>query len=177
MNAADASAPARHTGEGNVMAIAGKNTDLLKKVYLFNDLTQVELEKIMAIAYEKSFSKEQPVFQEGEIGDAFYIVTDGQVRISTIVPGVGEEALKVLRLGDYFGEMALIDDFPRSAAAIAHESDIKLLAVYKRDFKKLLAEDKDLAYKLMSVFIKTLSSRLRDTNDKLKNIFAIAKAF
>ncbi|MDI6739062.1 MAG: cyclic nucleotide-binding domain-containing protein [Candidatus Edwardsbacteria bacterium] len=159
------------------MTTTVKNTELLKKVHLFNDLTQQELEKILAIAYEKSFNKEEAVFQEGEIGDAFYIVFDGQVRISTIVPGVGEEALKVLRPGDYFGEMALIDDFPRSAAAIAHEGDIKLLAVYKRDFKKLLADDKDLANKLMSVFIRTLSARLRETNEKLKSIFAIAKSF
>jgi CRP-like cAMP-binding protein len=154
-----------------------KNTELLKKVYLFNDLTQAELDKIMALAYQKSFKNEEAVFQEGEIGDAFYIVEFGQVRISTMVPGVGEEALKILRPGDYFGEMALIDDFPRSAAAIAHEGEVQLLAIYKRDFKKLLAEDKEMAYKLMSVFIKTLSTRLRDTNDKLKNIFAIAKAF
>lgn len=154
-----------------------KNTELLKKVYLFNDLTQAELDKIMALAYQKSFKNEEAVFQEGEIGDAFYIVESGQVRISTMVPGVGEEALKILRPGDYFGEMALIDDFPRSAAAIAHEGEVQLLAIYKRDFKKLLAEDKEMAYKLMSVFIKTLSTRLRDTNDKLKNIFAIAKAF
>ena len=154
-----------------------KNTELLKKVYLFNDLTQAELDKIMVLAYQKSFKNEEAVFQEGEIGDAFYIVESGQVRISTMVPGVGEEALKILRSGDYFGEMALIDDFPRSAAAIAHEGEVQLLAIYKRDFKKLMAEDKEMAYKLMSVFIKTLSTRLRDTNDKLKNIFAIAKAF
>ncbi|MCU0607043.1 MAG: cyclic nucleotide-binding domain-containing protein [Candidatus Edwardsbacteria bacterium] len=159
------------------MAATARTTDLLKQVYLFNDLTQPELERIMAIAYEKTFAKEQPVFQEGEIGDAFYIVTEGQVRISTMVPGVGEEALKVLRPGDYFGEMALIDDFPRSAAAIAHEGDIRLLAVYKRDFRKLMADDAAMANKLMSVFIKTLSTRLRETNEKLKNIFAIAKAF
>lgn len=154
-----------------------KNTELLKKVYLFNDLTQAELDKIMALAYQKSFKSEEAVFQEGGIGDAFYIVESGQIRISTMVPGVGEEALKILRSGDYFGEMALIDDFPRSAAAIAHEGEVNLLAIYKRDFKKLMAEDKEMAYKLMSVFIKTLSTRLRDTNDKLKNIFAIAKAF
>jgi CRP/FNR family transcriptional regulator, cyclic AMP receptor protein len=159
------------------MAIDAKNTELLKKVYLFNDLTQPELEKILKLAYEKKFEKETAIFQEGEIGDAFYIVTEGQIRISTMVPGVGEEALKVMRPGEYFGEMALIDDFPRSAAAIAHEGDVLLLAVYKRDFKKLMAEDKEMAYKLMSVFIKTLSARLRETNDKMKSIFAIAKAF
>jgi len=73
--------------------------------------------------------------------------------------------------------MALIDDFPRSASAIAHEGPVRLLAIYKRDFKKLMTEDKELAFKLMSVFIRTLSSRLRETDEKLKSIFAIAKAF
>ncbi|MDO9391962.1 MAG: cyclic nucleotide-binding domain-containing protein [bacterium] len=159
------------------MSPVNKSSELLRNVYLFNDLSQPELEKIMGLAYDKSYEKEAAVFQEGEIGDAFYIVTEGEVRISTMVPGVGEEALKILRPGEYFGEMALIDDFPRSAAAIAHQGPVKLLAIYKRDFKKMLSEDKELAYKLLSVFIKTLSSRLRETNEKLKSIFAMAKAF
>jgi CRP/FNR family cyclic AMP-dependent transcriptional regulator len=152
-------------------------SELLKNVYLFNDLSQAELEEIMGLAYDKQFGKEEPVFQEGEIGDAFYIVMEGQIRISTMVPGVGEEALAVLKPGAYFGEMALIDDFPRSASAIAHEGPVKLLSIYKRDFKKLLGEDRELGYKLMSVFIKTLSTRLRETDEKLKSIFAIAKMF
>ncbi|HBE73807.1 MAG TPA: cyclic nucleotide-binding domain-containing protein [candidate division Zixibacteria bacterium] len=152
-------------------------SELLKNVYLFNDLSKPELEKILGLAYDKEFGREEAVFHEGEIGDAFYIVMEGQIRISTMVPGVGEEALAVLKPGAYFGEMALIDDFPRSASAIAHEGPVKLLAVYKRDFKKLMADDKDLAYKLMSVFIRTLSARLRETDEKLKSIFALAKAF
>jgi CRP-like cAMP-binding protein len=152
-------------------------SELLKNVYLFNDLSKPELDRILGLAYDKEFGREEAVFHEGDIGDAFYIVMEGQIRISTMVPGVGEEALAVLKPGAYFGEMALIDDFPRSASAIAHESPVKLLAVYKRDFKKLMAEDKEMAFKLMSVFIRTLSSRLRETDEKLKNIFAIAKSF
>jgi CRP-like cAMP-binding protein len=152
-------------------------SELLKNVYLFNDLSKPELDKILGLAYDKEFGKEEAVFHEGEIGDALFIVMEGQIRISTMVPGVGEEALAVLKPGAYFGEMALIDDFPRSASAIAHEGPVKLLAIYKRDFKKLMAEDKEMAYKLMSVFIRTLSSRLRETDEKLKSIFAIAKAF
>lgn len=152
-------------------------SELLKNVYLFNDLSKAELDKILGLAYDKEFGKEEAVFHEGEIGDALFIVMEGQIRISTMVPGVGEEALAVLKPGAYFGEMALIDDFPRSASAIAHEGPVKLLAIYKRDFKKLMAEDKEMAYKLMSVFIRTLSSRLRETDEKLKSIFAIAKAF
>ena len=61
------------------------------------------------------------IFEEGEQGDKFYLILDGAVRISRIVPGMGEEALAVLRAGTYFGEMALIDDFPRCADARAHE--------------------------------------------------------
>jgi CRP-like cAMP-binding protein len=152
-------------------------SELLKNVYLFNDLSKPELERILGLAYDKEFGKEEAVFHEGEIGDALFIVMEGQIRISTMVPGVGEEALAVLKPGAYFGEMALIDDFPRSASAIAHEGPVKLLAIYKRDFKKLMAEDKEMAYKLMSVFIRTLSARLRETDEKLKSIFAIAKAF
>ncbi len=152
-------------------------SELLKNVYLFNDLSKPELDRILGLAYDKEFGKEEAVFHEGEIGDALFIVMEGEIRISTMVPGVGEEALAVLKPGAYFGEMALIDDFPRSASAIAHQGPVKLLAIYKRDFKKLMAEDKEMAYKLMSVFIRTLSSRLRETDEKLKSIFAIAKAF
>jgi CRP/FNR family cyclic AMP-dependent transcriptional regulator len=157
------------------MPALNKSAELLKRVYLFNDLSQSELDKIMGLAYDKSYEKETKMFEEGEIGDALYVVVEGEVRISTFVPGVGEEALKILRPGDYFGEMALIDDFPRSAAAIAHQGPVKLLAIYKRDFKKMMGEDKDLAYKLMSVFIKTLSARLRESNERLKSIFAMSK--
>ena len=63
----------------------------------------------------------EAIFAEGDKGDRFYLILDGAVRISRMVPGMGEEALAVLKNGAYFGEMALIDDFPRSAHAIVHE--------------------------------------------------------
>ncbi|MEW6686969.1 MAG: cyclic nucleotide-binding domain-containing protein [Candidatus Edwardsbacteria bacterium] len=159
------------------MPMKAKDPELLKKVYLFHDLSPKELELILSIGFEKIYEKESFIFKEGELGDAFYIVLEGAVRISTVIPGVGEEALKILREGEYFGEMALIDDFPRSASAIAHEGSAKLLAIYKRDFKRLLSEDRELAYKLLTVFVKTLSARLRETDERLKSIFAIAKTF
>jgi len=52
-------------------------TELLKNVYLFNDLSQVELEKILGLAYDKQFGKEEAIFHEGELGDALYIVMEG----------------------------------------------------------------------------------------------------
>ncbi len=151
--------------------------ELFKGIYLFRELSPKETDLIISISKEKVYDKDQVIFKEGEKGDAFYVVVSGSVRISTIVPGVGEEALTVLRSGEYFGEMALIDDAPRSANAIANEDHTILISIAKDDFQNLLARNTDLAYKLLWVFTRTLCNRLRKTDEQLKSIFAIAKNF
>ncbi len=150
--------------------------DLFKGIYLFRELSPKETDLILAISKEKKYGKDKIIFKEGETGDAFYVVVSGSVRISTVVPGVGEEALTVLRSGEYFGEMSLIDDAPRSASAIANEDTI-LISIAKDDFEQLLAKNTELAYKLLWIFTKTLSARLRKTDEQLKTIFSIAKNF
>ncbi len=153
-----------------------KEKDALSQVYLFRELAPNEMERVLSISKEKRVKKNEVVFKEGDIGDAFYLIVTGSVRISTLVPGVGEEALTVLGEGEYFGEMALIDDAPRSASAIAND-DGMLLCIGKDDFRKLLEQQTDIAYKLLWVFTKTLSARLRKTDEQLKSIFSIAKTF
>jgi len=153
-----------------------KEKDVLSQVYLFRELKPSEMERLLSISKEKKVKKDEVVFKEGDIGDAFYLIVAGSVRISTLVPGVGEEALTILKAGEYFGEMALIDDAPRSASAIANE-DTMLLFMGKDDFRRLLEQQTDIAYKLLWVFTKTLSARLRKTDEQLKSIFSIAKTF
>ena len=153
-----------------------KEKEALSQVYLFRELTPTEMDRFISISKEKRARKNQTIFKEGDIGDAFYLIVSGSVRISTLVPGVGEEALTILKEGEYFGEMALIDDAPRSASAIANEDTI-ILSIKKEDFRKLLAQQTDIAYKLLWIFTKTLSARLRKTDEQLKSIFAIAKTF
>ena len=153
-----------------------REKDVLSQVYLFRELTPREMERLLSISQEKKAAKDSLIFKEGDIGDAFYLIVTGSVRISTFVPGVGEEALTILREGEYFGEMALIDDAPRSASAIANE-DTMVLCIGKDDFRKLLEQQTDIAYKLLWVFTKTLSARLRKTDEQLKSIFSIAKTF
>ncbi|KPK68242.1 hypothetical protein AMJ82_08755 [candidate division TA06 bacterium SM23_40] len=150
--------------------------EALRKIYLFEGLTPDELNKMIQIGEEKKYSGEDVIIKEGDPGDGFYAVLSGAVRISVIVPGVGEEALAILREGDYFGEMALIDDHPRSATAISH-GDSVLLKIESEAFKKLLFEELGLAYKLLWVFAKTLSSRLRETDERLKGMMSLAKSF
>jgi len=147
---------------------------LLRKIKLFEDLTEEELRRIEAICQQERLAKDTVVFKEGEEGDKCYLITEGAVRISKFIPGVGEEALAVLKAGDYFGEMALIDNFPRSAYAIAN-ADTTCLTISKAALDRLLAEDKEIAYKLLWTFCRTLSARLRETNEKISAFFAMMR--
>ncbi len=150
--------------------------EFLKKVNLFDALSVNELEKIEKISRIEAFAKDTPIFKEGDPGDRCYVITNGDVRISKFIPNIGEEALAVLKPGDYFGEMALIDNFPRSAHAIAN-TDVALLAISKTDLDKILIMDRELGYKLLWAFTKTLSKRLRETNEKMAGFLAMSGGF
>jgi CRP/FNR family transcriptional regulator, cyclic AMP receptor protein len=88
------------------------------------------------------------------------------VRIARDLAGMGEEALAILQPGDYFGEMALVDDAPRSADAKAHE-DCTLFSIRREDLSELMFLNKDLAHDLLWTFLRTISQRLREANDKM----------
>ena len=150
--------------------------DLLQKTDLFQELTREELGKITGISYKESFKGNDVIFEEGDEGEKFYLILKGEVRISKIIAGVGEEALVILKKGSYFGEMSLIDQEPRSAHAIVNRP-AELLVIDRMDFDKLLREDKELAYKLLWTLVKTLSRRLRQTNEKIKGFFAMTGPF
>ena len=140
--------------------------EMLSKISLFSALQPSYLRRIANLGIEEDYPLNALIFKEGAQGDKMYLILSGAVRISRVVPGMGEEALAVLRAGTHFGEMALIDDFPRSADARAHEA-CRLFVVRKEDMEDLLFVDRDLAYDLLWSFVRTLSSRLRETNDKM----------
>ena len=141
-------------------------TEALSKIRLFEGINAVGLAHIAAIASEESWRVGQSIFLEGDRGGALYLIQAGKVRISRTVSGMGEEALAVLGPGDAFGEMSLIDDFPRSADAKVHEK-CELLAISKDALEDLLFIHKELAYEILWNFVKILSARLRETNDKM----------
>jgi CRP/FNR family cyclic AMP-dependent transcriptional regulator len=145
---------------------SGDALELLAKVHMFEGLQPAYLKRIAAIGAHERHEAGTTIFAEGAVGDKMYLIASGAVRISREVPGMGEEALAVLRPGNYFGEMALIDDSPRSADAKAHETT-EVFVIRKEDLEDLLFVDRDLAYDLLWNFVRTLSGRLRETNDKM----------
>ena len=107
------------------------------------------------------------LFREGDPGDAMYVVLDGRVRISKHIPGAGEEALAILERGDYFGEMALIDQMPRSAEAKAHERGAVVLSIPQMVVGQLLDRHKLSSVRLLRILCGLVAQRLREIDDKL----------
>jgi CRP-like cAMP-binding protein len=143
---------------------------------LFQTLSAEQLGRVVAIAVRRELPGGALVFAEGAVGDEMFVVLSGRVRISKRLPGVGEEALAILEPGAYFGEMAMFDDSPRSADALAHTSCA--LAVLRREaLEQLMFVDKDLAHALLWTFVRTLSARLREMNEKIQGFFAMTGPF
>ncbi|MFO0694533.1 MAG: cyclic nucleotide-binding domain-containing protein [Polyangiales bacterium] len=140
--------------------------EALARIHLFKGIAPAGLRLVAAIATDETYRLGHVIFREGESGNALYLILEGKVRISREVSGMGEEALAVLGPGDAFGEMALIDDFPRSADARVHER-CRCLVISKEGLEDLLFLHKELAYEILWNFVKILSARLRETNDKM----------
>src|SRR5437868_968177 len=132
----------------------------LAKVPFFQGLTDDALALIASVTTEESHAPGTRIFRYGDPGDRLFIILEGKVRISREVSGMGEEALAVLGPGEIFGEMALLDESPRSADARAHER-CKLLVISKDGFDDLLFLHKDLAYEVLWASVRMLSARLR----------------
>jgi CRP/FNR family cyclic AMP-dependent transcriptional regulator len=148
----------------------------LRKVELFANLVPSHLNLLKTVVEEVHLSPSDVICKEGDPADCLYFVIKGKVRISKNVPGMGEEALAILEPGDYFGEMALIDDAPRSADVIANTT-VVLGRVDKQKFEDLLFMHRDLAYDLLWTLVRTLAGRLRESNEKMRAFLAMAGQF
>jgi CRP-like cAMP-binding protein len=148
---------------------------VLETCPLFAGLLPVHLARMAKLARVLEFKKNQHIFEHGDEGDGLFIILSGAVRISRNVSGIGEEALAVLRDGQHFGEMSLIDDdVARSADAICHE-DTRVVKLPKHDLRDLMFVDRELAYELLWRFVRTLAGRLRDSNDRLMMLSVSSK--
>jgi CRP-like cAMP-binding protein len=156
----------REGGKREMQEVTVKSED---KVDLFRErgLSAGEMKLLATFSSEERFGEGSMIFREGEKGDKLYIVLDGRVRISKFIPGVGEEALAVLDRGDFFGEMALIDDKPRSADAKAHDGDATVLSIDRATLNEILSMDPHASLQFLNLLCRMISRRLREINDKI----------
>jgi len=146
----------------------------LAQVTLFQGLSPSQLKKVAAICDVETVDRGTVIFREGDTAQSMYLLVAGKVRISRRVPGMGEEALAILDAGQYFGEMGVVEESVRSADAYAHET-ATLWRIERSRLDQLLFTDKDLAYSVLWTLVRTLSARLRETNEKMKAFFAMSQ--
>ena len=115
----------------------------------------------MVEGMEKKLNPGEVLFNEGEQGDVMYLIREGKIKI-TKGKGEDEKVLAVLKEGDFFGEMAIIDGSPRSAGAIA-ATPVSLLVIDKESFQSKIRENPLIHY-----ILETLSRRLRTTDEQIK---------
>jgi CRP-like cAMP-binding protein len=150
--------------------------EFFRRTPLFSSLSDEELAQILVIGQVVQFEGEKKIFNEGDPGRSFYLVEEGAVRISRMTP-LGEEALAILREGTFFGEMALLDDSPRSADAKAHEAPVRLIEFRIADLKAVMERDHALGSKMLWTMCRTLAARLRDTNERFQSLFLMTSTF
>jgi CRP/FNR family transcriptional regulator, cyclic AMP receptor protein len=143
-------------------------TDATKRHFLRElGLDERELGLLSGHARAQRFPANALIFSEGDLGDALHVVLEGKVRISRRPPGMGEEALAVLGRGEVFGEMALVDDRPRSADAKAHTDGCAVLVLDREHLERAFAESPQSARQFLTLMCRILCRRLRAMTDLL----------
>jgi len=137
--------------------------DNLKGVSLFSTLNEKDIEVISRIIYINTYARGEVVFQEGEKGDSLYIVLKGQVKVCLYDEDGREYILAAIGRDGFFGELALIDELPRSANVITLESS-ELLIIRRHEFTRLLMENPTITIAILRV----LSRRLREADERIK---------
>jgi CRP-like cAMP-binding protein len=148
--------------------------DILSRVPFFQELTAAEIDRIASIGRVVPYQKDMVLFHEGDAGEAFYVVLAGAIRISKSVPGKGDQTLAFMEQGGFFGEMALVDDFPRSATAITQQ-DTLVLFIERRPLLEVFQVEPVIGRKVLWAFCRTLSIRLRETNDRIVALSAMTR--
>ena len=137
-----------------------KNTDkdpilkALENIPIFDNLSEKDLEKIASLTHEREYKKEEQIFKKLAPAEGMYVIVDGEVVINY------PETKKIyanLYSGDFFGELALLDDEPRSASVLA-QTDAHLLSHQRASLERILRRYSSIAFSMMRI----LTQRLRD---------------
>jgi CRP/FNR family transcriptional regulator, cyclic AMP receptor protein len=161
------------TREGDSTRSAGRRTiasgiraepELLARVGLFSDLSTAELVGLAALMRPRPYARDEVIYLRGDPGTAFYVIASGKVKIALTSPDGKELILRRYGPGGFHGEVALLDDEPRSADAIATEPSV-LLVLQRDAFRQFLVDHPGVASKLLG----TVSQYLRRNADLIQD--------
>src|SRR6266581_3013733 len=149
-------APERKT----MAASAGVSMLLLRNVPLFSTLPEQQLVLLTSAVSRRSFPRGTTIIAAGDVTESLYVVVSGRLKVMMSDDEGREVILAILGPNEFFGEMGLIDDHPRSASVVAIEA-CELLTLSKRDFKSCLAENFEMAMTVMRGLVKRVMKDLQ----------------
>lgn len=135
----------------------------LKTVPFFGQLSNRQLKGVSDVMFERTYDIDEIIFEEGQPGAALFLIMDGKVAVE-IFRETSTMRLAVLERGAFFGEMALLDETPRSATARALERT-RTLALYRNDLNGLVQRDAKTACQIYRSLAGVIADRLRLTNE------------
>lgn len=143
---------------------------ILYKIPLFQDLNKRELGLIKRILHKREYRSGEVVFHQGDPGLGMYIIVRGIIKI---VCGPENNLITELKEGDFFGELALLDDAPRSATAIAKEPSL-LLGFFKPELLDIITRNPKLGCKVLFKLAWIIGERLKKTNEQLNKLKCVS---
>src|SRR6266704_2941979 len=138
---------------------------LLRNVPLFSALPEQQLALLTSVVSRKSFPRGATIIAKDDITESLYVVISGRLKVMMSDEEGREVILAILGPNEFFGEMGLLDDSPRSASVVALEA-CEMLSLSKRDFKKCLAENFEMTMTVMRGLVK----RLREADQKIGSL-------
>jgi CRP-like cAMP-binding protein len=141
----------------------GSAEDILRSVHAFTELSVRELKEVAEICHHREYRSGETVFAQGDPGLGMYIVQQGKIAILMNESDDRTRELAVLSVGDFFGEIGLIDESPRSASAVCR-TDCRLIGFFRPDLFELIEKDSRLGIKIVLKLAEILSERLRNAH-------------
>ncbi len=147
------------------------NVHILQQVDIFEDLTPGQLQLIDSVCNEKNYSQDELIFEENSPSREFFIIMEGEVEIQIDPDTIGDgtdahqpSTIAVLRRGQSFGEVTIVDPAVRSASAKCGSETCTLLVIDRQDFIKVLENDHQMGFIVMRNFAADLALKIRQTN-------------
>ena len=138
----------------------------LKTVTFFNELSDRQLKTVSGTLFERKYETNELIFEEGQPGAALFLILDGRVAVEMRREN-HTTTLAILERGAFFGEMALLDEAPRSANARSLEQTYTL-ALYRNDLSQLIQRDPQTACQIYRALAHMVGDRLRSTNQLIQ---------
>jgi len=155
---------------GNIFRPRQKKEDpiitCLKRIPIFENLNRRELEALERIIHERVYKPGEVIFHQGDAGVGMYIIEKGVVQI---IYEPTNQLLAELTDGEFFGELALLDESPRSATAMA-KTECKMLGFFQSDLFGLLERDPRLGVKIVLELARIIGERLKHSNEQISRL-------